>query len=141
LGAPGQNVPEASLIPAINAASSFRTGTAAGAVANSTATFNNIPKDAQVATFQMVAWDNTSGLYPTWTQAFIAWGNDLIAAGGSPLFTLINFGGDFNTPPTLFNNGAGGIQSFSFYLTPEPSAAALAGLGAASFLIFHRRKQ
>jgi hypothetical protein len=76
------------LIPAINLPSSFRTGAAAGSVASSVATFNNILPDAPIATFQMVAWDNSSGLYPTWTEASIAWMADLIAAGKSPLFTM-----------------------------------------------------
>jgi hypothetical protein len=135
LGAPGSNASESSLLPMIGNASSFRTGTAAGAVANSTATFNNIPPDAPVATFEMVAWDNSSGLYPTWTQASVAWVNDLIAAGRSPLFVLQNIGGSINTPPPLFP----GLQSFNLYFTPEPTTATLLGL-AAVLLISRRRK-
>jgi hypothetical protein len=140
LGGPAGS-PEASLQPSLSAAVSFRTGTAAGGNANATATFANIAKDAASATFEMVAWDNSSGLYPTWAQASTAWQAGLIAAGKSPLFNLAQIGGDVNTPPNLFNAGAGGLQSFNLYFAvPEPTMAALAGLGAAAMLIFRRRK-
>jgi hypothetical protein len=145
LGAPGQSAPESTLIPAINLPSSFRTGAAAGSVASSVATFNNILPDAPIATFQMVAWDNSSGLYPTWTEASIAWMADLIAAGKSPLFTLNQIGGGVNFPQGLFNDqngapGGGGVQSFNLYFVPEPATAVLAGLSAAALLIVRRQK-
>src|SRR5207249_11263948 len=41
LGAPGSNAAESSLIPAASPPVTFRTGTAAGGVANSTATFRS----------------------------------------------------------------------------------------------------
>lgn len=142
LGAPGSNASESSLIPAINPASSFRTGTAAGGVAPTTATFNNIPPDAPVATFEMVVWDNSAGLYPTWTQASLAWSSGLIVAGRSLKFRVFNIGGSINTPPVLFPVGGDttpGLQSFSLGI-PEPATAALASLAAATLLIFRRRK-
>jgi hypothetical protein len=141
LGGPAGS-PEAALQPSLSPAVSFRTGTAAGGNANATATFANIAKDAASATFEMVAWDNSSGLYPTWAQALTAWNGGLIAAGRSPLFNLSAIGGDVNTPPNMFNAGAGGVQSFNLYwqVIPEPTVAALAGLGAAAMLIFRRRK-
>ena len=84
----------------------------------------------------MVAWDNSSGLYPTWTQASVAWENDLIPAGRSPEVTLANIGGPVNNPPVLFPVPV----SFKIDFIPEPSAAVLIGLGAATVLYAGRRK-
>src|SRR5215831_7906802 len=64
IGAPGSNAPESSLIPGLGV-STFRTGAAAGALVSFTATFNNIAPDAPLGSFEVVAWDNSSGLYPT----------------------------------------------------------------------------
>jgi hypothetical protein len=145
LGAPGFNAPESSLTPQIGPSVFFRTGTASGGTFNATATFSNIPKDAPAGSFEMVAWDNFSGLYPSWAEASVAWQAGLIAAGKSPEFNLTQIGGDINVPQTLFNdqNGApgnGGVQSFNLYFIPEPSAAALFGLGAAAITILRRLK-
>jgi hypothetical protein len=144
LGANGGAAPESSLLPSLSAPVSFRTGTAAGGNAATTATFSNIPGDSALASFEMVAWDNSSGLYPSWAQASVAWKSGLIAAGNSLEFTLANIGGTVNTPPPLFptlGSTTPGIQSFSLYFAvPEPATAALLGLGAAAMLIFRRRK-
>jgi hypothetical protein len=139
LGAPGLNAPESALLPAINPPSTFRTGVGAGSVAALIVTFNNIPQDAPVASFEMVAWDNSSGLYPSWSQASVAWAQGLIAAGKSMEFRILDIGGIMNPPPPLFPvNGdtTPELQSFSLYYIPEPATAALAGLGAAALLIF-----
>jgi hypothetical protein len=86
----------------------------------------------------MVAWDNSSGLYPTWLQASVAWLNDLIPAGRSPEVTLANIGGPVNViPPVLFPTPVS--FTIDFYV-PEPSAAVLMGLGAAALLCVGRRK-
>jgi hypothetical protein len=77
----------------------------------------------------MVAWDNSSGLYPTWAQASVAWQFGLIAAGRSPEFILQNFGSSGLFP---------GLQSFKLSI-PEPGTAALAGLGGMLFLMIRRR--
>jgi hypothetical protein len=100
-----------------------------------TATLSGVALDASAASVEMVAWDNSSGNYPTWAQAKPAWLAGTIAAGESGIFNLANIGGTFNTPPNLV-----GLQSFNLYLVPEPSTFALAGLGAAALLIFRRRK-
>ena len=140
LGAPGLSSPEASLLPSTSPATTFRTGAAAGNVVGTTSTFNNIPQDAANGTFELVAWDNKSGLYPTWTQASAAWAAGLIAAGRSAPFNLLNIGGQVNTPPAIISSNPGeGLQSFGI-VVPEPTSFALAGLGAAALMIFRRRK-
>jgi hypothetical protein len=135
LAAPGQNQPESSLVPS-GGTTTFRTGAGAGDVVQITATLQNIPKDAAFATFEMVAWDNSSGLYPTWTQAAAALAAGLpLMAGRSASFSVASIGGDVNTPPNLV-----GLTSFNIFAVPEPATAALLGLGAAGMLIFRRRK-
>lgn len=116
-------------------ATTFRTGAAAGNIVGVTATFNNIPKDSASANFQMVAWDNTSGLYSTWALASVAWGANLIHAGSTAVFAVSSIGGDLNPAPALT-----GLTSFNIYAVPEPTTIALAGLGAAALVIFRRRK-
>jgi hypothetical protein len=146
LGAPGSNAADSSLLPNVGAPSSFRTGAAAGAVAASTATFNNIPLDAPVATFEMAVWDNSTGLYPTWALASQAWQLGLIGATISPRFVLNNIGGNNNVAQTLFNtqngaSGTGGLQSFNLWGIPEPTMPALAALAAIALFVFRRREQ
>jgi len=140
IGAPGASAAESSLLPSTTPATTFRTGAAAGNIVANTSTFANIPKDAAVASFEMVVWDNTSGLYPTWAQASTAWNNGLITAGRSAEFTLNAIGGDVNTAPNVVSSNVGeGLQSFALGV-PEPTTVALAGLGAAALMIFRRRK-
>ncbi len=133
LAANGANAPEGSLTPQ-GAIVTFRTGTTAGSTILITDTIGNVPKDSPAATFELVAWDNSSGLYSTWALASQAWSTGLIAAGKSGAFTVNTIGGDSNTPPNL------PIPSFNLYFVPEPSTFALAGLGAAAMMIFRRRK-
>jgi hypothetical protein len=136
--APGAGAAESALVASANSITTFRTGTSSGAFAGVTAVLANVLPDAAVATLQVRAWDNTSGLYPTWAAAEAAWLAGTIAAGKSLLFDLNAIGGNLNTPPLPV-----GMQSFNIYTTtaiPEPSTFVLAGLGAASLLIFRRRK-
>jgi hypothetical protein len=137
LGAPRYNQPESSLQPA-SPTTTFRTGSLAGFVARTTATFNNIPVNAPEATIEMVAWDNSSGLYPTWSQAFPAWQAGLIAAGESGRWNLDNFSGTL-PPPEMINSQdpSQHVVSFNLYFIPEPTVFALIGLGTV-ILIFSR---
>ena len=135
IGAPGSNAPESAMLASITSPTTFRTGLAAGNVAAKTDTFANIIPDAPVATFEMVAWDNSSGLYPTWAGASVAIANGLIVGGRSMPFVLQAIGGNVNTPPNIV--GPGGMQSFSLGI-PEPTIISLTGLGAA--LLMFRRK-
>jgi Immunoglobulin I-set domain len=111
LAAPGADQPESNLLPAAPTAT-FRSGAASGFVVSSVATLSNVPKDAPVATLQMVAWDNSAGLYPTWTEAYPAWLSGLIAAGKSAPFNVYKIGGDTNQTPALV-----GLQSFNLFFS------------------------
>ena len=142
LGGPAGS-PESSLLPSLSAPTSFRTGTAAGGNAPTTATFNNIAADAAIASFEVVAWDNSSGLYPTYALARPAWQSGLILFGISSEFSLRNIGGSVNTPPPLFptlGDTTPGLQSFSIFWIPEPTTIALAALGAGTLLALRRRE-
>lgn len=136
----GQGQGAASLQPATaGGITTFHTGTSAlgGTVVGLTSTFGNIPADyANGATVQVVAWDDSSALYPTWATASVAWMAGLIAAGESNVENLAGAIGGTGTPPYL----PAGLQSFNLYFIPEPTSFALAGLGAAALLIFRRRK-
>ena len=133
IGAPGNNQPESSLVPA-NPVTSFRTGLGAGYVSPTTSTLNNVAYDSP-ATVEMVVWDNSSGLYPTWTDAFPAWTKGWIAAAESGRWNT-TLGG---TAPSPVLDGA---ESFNLYFIPipEPSTIALLGLGVALLMIAWRRK-
>jgi hypothetical protein len=124
---------DASLLVQANlgTSSTFRTGTAAGNFVARTATLGNIAKDASAAVLQVRVW---ASQFATWELATASGPNGLW--GNSELFTVSAIGGDVNTPPSLV-----GLTSFSLTApVPEPTSMALAGLGAASLLIFRRRK-
>ena len=133
LAANGANQPENSLLP-VGETTSFRTGQAAGNLVTITTTLSGIPKDSPVATFEVVVWDNSSGLYLTWNQASVAWLQGLILAGKSGTFNVENIGGDLHpiAPVTPIPTFAIGI--------PEPSTVALAILGCGALAILRRRK-
>jgi PEP-CTERM motif len=136
LAAPGANQAESSLQPAPGI-TSFRTAGGAQAgftFAGVTSTLNNVAADA-LATVELVAWDNNNGLYPTWTQASLAWRTGLITAGESGRWNTVV--GGTGTPPYLT-----GAQAFNLYsLVPEPSTFTLAGLGLAALVAFRRRSK
>jgi hypothetical protein len=140
IGAPGSNVPESLMVPSISPPTTFRSGSGSGFVVARTDTFSNILPDAPVATFELVAWDNASGLYPTWAQASVAAAFGLIYGGHSAPFVIQSIGGNANFSPVIVSSIPGqGLQSFSITI-PEPTTVALAGLGAAALLVFRRGK-
>jgi len=142
IGAPGAGAAESSMLPSSSPPTTFRTGAGAGFIVGATATFGNILPDAAAGTFELAVWDNSTGLYPTWTQASAALASGQLKLGGhSAPFTLQNIGGTTFTPPSMVSSLAGqGMQSFAIANVPEPTTVALAGLGAAALLIFRRRK-
>jgi hypothetical protein len=134
VAANGPNQPESSLVP-MGQTTTFKTGASMGRVAAITDTLEGITPDSPAATFELVAWDNSSGLYPTWTQASIAWKRGANGAfGKSGAFTVLNIGGSVNTPPYML------IPSFNLIPTPEPAAITLGVLGGAMLMICRRRK-
>jgi len=135
LAAPGANQAESSLQPAIPT-TTFRTGTGAGNIVGVTATLAGVPADSAVATLEMVAWDNSSGLYPTWAAASSHWLAGEIAGGTSGTFNVNSVGGQSFPAATMDN-----LRSFNIYVVPEPTTMALAGLGAAALIIFRRRNK
>jgi hypothetical protein len=134
IGAVGANQPESALVP-VGQTTTFGSGASLGGVVGITDTLSAVPRyattipaNAPAATFEIVAWDNSSGLYPTWVQASAAWQNGQIYAGHSAPFTVTNIGGSTNITPYL-NNGNGsanGMTSFNLFLSyPWPSVATL----------------
>ena len=147
IAAVGANVPVESLQP-VGQTTTFRTGGGAGFLSQITATLfapgfgdtggENDPVLGPF-TFSIVAWDNSSGLYPTWAEARPAWLAGGIAAGMMNPFTVNSLAK--GTIPAGQPTQAGQVlTSFNLYLIPEPGSFALLGLGAAALLIFRRRK-
>ena len=134
LWANGANQPADSLVPG-GQTTTFRTGNTVGRISLITDTIDGLIPDSAAATFAMVMWDNSSGLYPTWTQASVAWmSGKLWGAAEGPAFTVYNIGGTANTPPNMLP------PSFNIYWLPEPATGALAGLGLACVLLFRRKR-
>jgi PEP-CTERM motif len=134
IGAVGLNAPESSLVP-LGQTTTFRTGAAAGFIAAIVDTLQGILAGA-VATLEIVAWDNSSGLFPTWTQASVAWWAGLIAAGHSAPFTTTVNGGYLNNQDSVNQTSFNLVPSI-----PEPSTCALAGLGAIALLAWRQRRK
>jgi hypothetical protein len=139
-------MPEGSLVP-VGQAATFRTqATTPGGIVPITDTLTgNTPVSSAgaFATFELFAWDNSSGLYPTIAQAWSAFETNSpgFIGGHSSPFQVSAIGGGLNNPPFL--NNMVDFPSFNLYALgtiPEPASFALVGLGAAALLIFRRRK-
>jgi alpha-tubulin suppressor-like RCC1 family protein len=113
-------MPESALVP-VGQCVTFRTGTSLGSIAAVTDTLSANPpgppgisgSGIAFASFEMVMWDNSSGLYSTWAQASNAWLNGQIAAVKSPEFQVSAIGGGLNPPPYL--NNMYPFQSMNLY--------------------------
>ncbi len=141
VAAVGFGVDAGSLMP-VGQTTTFRTGTGAGFLGQIVSTLTGPGFDKAGPgewTFSIVAWDNSSGLYPTWAEAKPAWENMLIAAGMMKPFNINSLGGG-TVFPVYPNQVGGALTSFNLYFIPEPGSFALLGLGAAALLIFRRRK-
>jgi len=123
LGAVGSNQPQSALVP-VGQTTTFRSGTSLGCLAAIIVTLTNnpgggivIPADEPFAPFEIVAWDNSSGAFPTWAQASLGWLGSQIRAGRSAPFTVSAIGGTANSAPYLNNlqGSANGMTSFNLY--------------------------
>ena len=133
LWANGANQPANSLVPG-GQTTTFRTGNTVGRISMITDTITGLTPDSAAATFAMVAWDNSSGRFPTWTQASVGWMAGQTVAGESAAITVNAIGGSVNTPPIVM------LPSFNLYPGPEPSTGALALVGLGCLFLFRRRK-
>lgn len=122
---------EGSLAPIAGSLTTFRTGaTFSGFWASPGSVAIPGVLEGGIATLQVRAWDNLGGTVLTWAQALT-----LSAHGVSAVFQSTALGG-IGAPPVLEN-----VRSFNLTSTvPEPGTLALAGLGAASMLLFRRKK-
>jgi PEP-CTERM motif len=98
------------------------------------------------ATFEVKGW---TGNYASYDAAYAAaiGGDTSVLLGTSGLFNLATGGGGTPTVPPPSDLTAGGTSTLTPAFTgltlapvPEPTTIALAGLGAASLLLFRRRK-
>lgn len=105
------------------------------------------PQPGSTVSLIVRAWSGNAGA--TWAEALAFYNNGAPSADMylgqsvfSPNFVL---GGGALPTPALFGAALPGIQGFNMALipgtiVPEPSSMVLAGLGAASLLLFRRRK-
>lgn len=118
----GSGQPESALVAGNS--TTFRTGANAGRLAPITATLNNVPPDAAVASLQIRVFPTSYGSWAN-TLAALNAGDPLAWFGKSIVFDITQVGGQVNTPPAMT-----GLTSFSLgNPIPEPTTAALTVLG------------
>ena len=124
----GADQAENSLI-SVSAATPFRSGATLGGTPTpiSPLAIASIAANG-TGTFQVRAWDNAGGTITSYDAALVR--------GKSALFNVSGLGDGVLILPANLDN----FRSFNIYAVPEPSTFVLAGLGAASLLIFRRRK-
>lgn len=110
----------------------FRTGGSAGFITTTTVPIPGVQPGTS-AKFQIRVWDNAGGSITAFANA--------ITRGESAMVLSGALGGtDSNNVVFPINPDSTGWTAFNIYTVPEPSTFVLAGLGAASLLIFRRRK-
>lgn len=115
------------LTPVAGSIVGFRSGaTLGGTIVPLTLDIAQVPVGG-TGTFMLRAWDNAGGTITSYAEAAVR--------GQSALFNVASLTTNPNIPPNMAE-----FQSFNIYAVPEPSTFILAGLGAASLLIFRRRK-
>jgi len=114
--------------------------TSLGTVITTTAYTVPTPTPGGIATFQIRAWYGGGSVYTSYYNGTTFNGanlNGLAQYGFSNLITIQT--GD-TTPPAATPPNMVGLQTFQLVPVPEPGTLALAGLGAASLLLFRRKK-
>jgi len=125
-------VPVSDSLLAAAPTTTFRTGTASGSVALTTATLVNVAGDSEWGVIQMRVFPTS---YGSWENAVLAYDNHdpSAAIGASPMFLVQHIGGAVFTPPQLTG------VSFSLVVVPEPTSVALVGLGTVVIAIWRCR--
>lgn len=111
----------------------FGTGASAGFFFGGTRTITGFAPGTSISV-QVRVWDMTAGNSYAAALSSGAFSNPAGHYGYSEPIQVALGGGTIPNPNLV------GLQSFSLQLVPEPSTFALAGLGAASLLLFRRRK-
>jgi hypothetical protein len=107
------------------------TSATAGSWFGGTRTLDTIAAQAGAASLMVVVWDSSLSSDPLSVAARAGlWGRSAVFAYSTPA-------GSTPAPIEYLPNN---LVSFTVGIVPEPSSMALAGLGAASLLMFRRRK-
>ncbi|EEF57597.1 PEP-CTERM sorting domain-containing protein [Pedosphaera parvula] len=114
----------------------FSNAPIAGVISLSTVTLPSGFAAGSTYAFEVKGWSSTGG-YGSYDAAFN--GNPNGYFGISSIGT-VTLGGGATPAGVIWGNNAGQVQGFTLTPVPEPSTIALAGLGAASLLLFRRRK-